>query len=59
MKFVAFVLLVAGWFLTLAAVVLFAADALRVTFVFAGLAVEILGLVMAFRAHLISREEKG
>ena len=59
MKFVAFVLLVAGWFLTLAAVVLFAADTPRVTFVFAGMAVEILGLVMAFRAHLISREEKG
>ncbi len=58
MKVVGFLMLAAGWFLALAAIVLFAATPLRAAFVLAGIAVEGLGLTLAFRAHLIPREEK-
>lgn len=58
MKFVGFLLLPAGWLLALAAIVLFAPLPLRTAFVLAGIAVEALGLILAFRSHLISREEK-
>ena len=58
MKVVGFLMLLAGWFLTLAAIALFTAQPTRVAFVFAGIAVEVVGLVLAFRAHLIPREEK-
>jgi hypothetical protein len=58
MKFLGFMLLVAGWLLVLAALVLLAAPALRVSFVLAGIGVEALGLTLAIRSHLIPREEK-
>ena len=58
MKVVGFLMLPAGWFLALAAIVLFAAPPLRAAFVLAGVAVEALGLILAFRAHQIPREEK-
>jgi len=58
MKVAGFLMLVAGWFLVLAAIVLFAAQPMRAAFVFAGLAVETVGLVLVFRSHLIPREEK-
>jgi len=58
MKLVGFLMLPAGWFLVLAAIVLFASLPLRATFVLAGIAVEMLGLFLAFRSHLIPREEK-
>ena len=58
MKFVGFLMLLAGWFLALAAIVLFFAPALRAAFVLTGIAVEALGLVFVFRAHLIPGEEK-
>ncbi len=59
MKAVGFLMLLAGWFLVLAAIVLFASPPLRGAFVLAGVAVEVLGLILAFRSHLIPREEKG
>jgi len=59
MKVVGFLLLLAGWFLVLAAIVLFAAPPLRAAFVLAGIAVEVLGLILAFRSHLNPREAKG
>jgi amino acid transporter len=59
MRFVGFVLLLAGWFLVLAAIALLAAPALRASFVLAGIGVEALGLVLVVRSHLIPREEKG
>ena len=59
MKVVGFLLLTAGWFLVLAAIVLFAAPPLRGAFVLTGVAVEALGLILAFRSHLIPREDKG
>jgi len=58
MKAVGFLMLLAGWFLVLAAIVLFASPSLRAAFVLAGVAVEALGLVLVFRSHLIPREEK-
>jgi hypothetical protein len=58
MKAVGFLMLLAGWLLVLAALVLFAATSLRVAFALTGFAVEVLGLALAFRAHLIPREEE-
>jgi hypothetical protein len=58
MKALGFLMLLAGWFLVLAAVVLFQAPPPRAAFVLIGLAVEALGLVLAFRSHLIPREGK-
>jgi hypothetical protein len=58
MKVVGFLMLPAGWFLVLSAIVLFAMGPLQAAFVLAGLAVEAVGLVLAFRSHLIPREEK-
>jgi len=58
MKLVGFLLLLAGCFLVLAAIVLFASPPLLAAFVLAGIAVEALGLILAFRSHLIPREEK-
>jgi hypothetical protein len=58
MNAVGFLMLVAGWFLVLAAIVLFASPPLRTAFVLAGIAVETLGLILVFRSHLIPREEK-
>jgi hypothetical protein len=59
MKAVGFLMLLAGWFLVLAAIVLFASISLRGPFVLVGIAVETLGLILVFRSHLIPREEKG
>jgi hypothetical protein len=58
MKVLGFLLLLAGWFLVLAAIVLFASPPLRAAFVLAGIAVEVLGLILAFRSHLNPREGK-
>jgi len=51
MKIAGFLLLLVGWLLVLAAVVLLAAPASRSGFVLAGIGVEILGLFLVFRAH--------
>ena len=59
MRLLGFLMLLAGWFLVLAAIVLFASPTLRSAFVLTGMAVEALGLILAFRSHLIPREEKG
>jgi hypothetical protein len=58
MKAVGFLMLLAGWLLVLASVVLFPSPALRMGFALVGLAVEGLGLALAFRSHLIPRGEK-
>jgi len=51
-------MLLAGWLVVLAAIVLFSAPPMRSAFVCVGIAVEGLGLALAFRSHLIPREEK-
>jgi len=59
MKFLGFLLLLAGWFLVLAAIVLLASPSSRASFVLAGIGVEVLGLILVIRSHLIPREERG
>ena len=58
MKVVGFLMLLAGWFLVLAAVVLFASAAVRALFVLVGMAVEGLGLLLVLRSHLIPKEDR-
>jgi hypothetical protein len=58
MKAVSFSLLLAGWVLVLASIVLLGSLPSRAGFVFAGIGVEALGLILAFRSHAIPREEK-
>ncbi len=58
MKFVGFLLLLTGWLLVLAAIVLLASPPPRAEFVLAGVAVEALGLTFVIRSHLILREDK-
>lgn len=52
MKFLGFLLLVAGWLLVLSALALLAGGGPRAAFVLAGVGVEILGLVIVVRAHM-------
>ena len=52
MRIAGFLLLLAGWFLVLAAVVLLRTPAPRAVFVLAGMGVEALALVLVFRSHL-------
>jgi hypothetical protein len=54
-KLLGFLLLLAGWGLVLAALALLPAPAPRTAFVFAGIGVEIVGLVLVIRAHLRPR----
>lgn len=56
MKVLGFLLLLAGWFLVLAALEMLAAATPRALFVIAGFGIEVLGLVLAFRAHLSTNE---
>ena len=51
-------MLLAGWFLVLAAIAMFPAPPVRTVFVAIGIGVEGLGLGFAFRSHLIAREDK-
>jgi hypothetical protein len=52
MKFVGFLLMIAGWFLVLAALEMLAIATPRALFVLVGFAIEVLGLVLVFRANL-------
>jgi len=56
MKIVGFLLLLAGWFLVLAALEMLAAATPRALFLIAGFAVEVVGLVLVFRSHLAGDE---
>ena len=58
MKLAGFLLLLAGWAIVLAAVAMLASAGQQTVFVLAGLAVEILGLVLAARAHRILPGER-
>ena len=52
MKLVGFLLLLAGWFLVLAALEMLSATTLRALFVLAGFAIEVLGLALVCRANI-------
>jgi Flp pilus assembly protein TadB len=58
MKLAGFLLLLSGWGLVLSAVVLLASPPPRAAFVLAGVAVELLGLVLVVRTHLLPRGER-
>jgi len=58
MKNAGLLVMPAGFFLAVAAIVLFSSPALRAVFVLSGLIVELIGLTVAVRAHLANRGEK-
>jgi hypothetical protein len=58
MRLAGFLLLLAGFAIVLAAIVLFPSATPRGWFVLAGIAVELLGLVLAFRSHMELRKER-
>jgi hypothetical protein len=62
-RLIGFLLLLAGWGIVLAAIGMLTADGARAAFVLAGVAVELLGLGLVGRSHLLPeekpREEKG
>lgn len=57
MKYAGLLAMTAGFFLTIAALVLFTAPPQRAAFVVCGLGVEMLGLVVTVRAHMEARGE--
>jgi len=57
-RLVGFLLLLAGWGLVLAAIGMLRSDGPRAAFVLAGVAVELLGLGLVGRSHLLALEEK-
>lgn len=57
MKLASFLLLVAGWAIVVSAVALLPAAGPRAAFVFAGVAVELFGLGLAVRSHLVLEAE--
>jgi hypothetical protein len=59
MRFTGFLLLLSGWIIVLAAVVLLKASPQQVAFVLAGMGVEALGLGLVVRSHMIPRGEGG
>ncbi len=58
MKLAGFLLLLAGWVIVLAAVVLLVPGLPRTGFVLAGIGVEVLGLIVVVRSHLALQEER-
>lgn len=59
MKAAGFLLLFAGWIIVIAALLLLPSAASRVAFVLAGVAVQVLGLVLAVRSHRVPVVERG
>ncbi|WP_109488215.1 hypothetical protein [Occallatibacter savannae] len=57
MKYAGLLVMPAGFFLTVAAIVLFPGAAQRTAFVLCGLAVEAMGLGVAVRGHMQLRSE--
>ena len=55
MKLLGFFLLLAGWILVIAAVLMLGQAAPRTIFILAGLGVEIVGLFLVARSHLLLR----
>jgi len=56
MKFTGFLLLLTGWAIVLAAIVLLPHAGARAAFMLAGVAVELLGLALVTREHLQQTE---
>ncbi len=58
MKYAGLLVMPAGFFLSIAAVLLFPDPTLRAAFVVCGLAVEAMGLAVAVRGHMGNRGER-
>lgn len=59
MKLPGFLLLLAGWGIVLAAVMLLRRVPQLGGFVLAGVGVELMGLILVFRSHLVPRGKQG
>ena len=57
MKYAGLAVMPAGFFLTIAAIILFPGAGQRAAFVLCGVAVEVMGLVVAVRGHMQLRDE--
>ena len=57
MKYAGLLVMPAGFFLSIAAMLLFSASVQRTAFIMCGLAVEVMGLVVAVRGHMQLRSE--
>lgn len=55
MKIIGLLMLPAGWIIVLAALVLLRVDVPRNLFIVSGLGVEILGLVLLTRSHIVTK----
>jgi len=58
MKLSGFLLMASGWIIVLAAIALLPSTPAQPAFVFAGLGVELLGLTLVVRSHLIQRGDE-
>jgi hypothetical protein len=58
MKYAGLLVMPAGFFLTVAALLLFPAPIPRLAFVLCGFAVIVLGLIVAFRGHMPARGQR-
>ena len=58
MKLLGFFLLIAGWAIVLAALAVIGAGAPLAAFILSGGGVEILGLVLVMRSHMVRRHEE-
>lgn len=59
MKYAGLLVMAAGFFLTIAALVLFPDPVSRAAFIVCGLAVELLGLAVAVRGHMDAARGEG
>jgi hypothetical protein len=59
MKLTGFLMLVAGWVIVLASMSMLVSMKPRTIFVLAGLGVEVVGLVLVVRSHLVLEDETG
>ncbi len=57
MRVAGFLMLLSGWVLVVVALALLPSAGTRVIFMLAGVGVEILGLVLAFRSHLRPKDD--
>ena len=58
MRFAGFLLLLSGWGIVLAALTLLKPVLPQLVFVLAGIGVEVLGLVLVVRSHVVLRKER-
>ena len=55
MKLLGFLLLLSGWIIAFASIAMLAAGAARAVFLFLGIGIEVIGVVLVARAHPLLR----